>query len=159
MIFRKLFHRSSSVVVAIDADSKEKAQKIFDDWCEDCENSEELNAALSEKETDKEEWLSSFDDSDTYKKCNCCNDDFLIGSPHEDPDEPKFDVYFKYGSANPIIKTVVKNITFDEVLERLRNLNENYYIKPLDPSFAGSWLIDNTEGANALFYNLIRRDN
>lgn len=156
MIFRKLFERSSSITVAIDADSKEKAQKIFDDWCEDSENSEELNKVLSERETDTEEWLAPFATSELYDKF--CDDDFLIGETHKDPEEPKFDVYFSYVSANPVVTSVVKNITFDDVLDRLRNVNENYYIKPCNPGFPDSCLINHTKGAKALFYDLTRRN-
>jgi len=154
MIFRKLFKRSSSVVVAIDADSKEKAQKIFDDWYEDSENSEELNEVLSERETDTEEWLAPFATSELYDKY--CDDDFLIGETHKDSDEQLYDLYFSF-ECTPIIKKAWLGITLESVLDHLRDANKTYYLKPMPPLHAeiSSSLTNNTQ---VLSYILKRRD-
>ena len=125
-IFRKRYKRYSQVTVAIEADNKDDAQKIFDDWLED--EKEDFNELLSERETDEEDWLVGFANIDLYNRSPII-DDYLITEPDNKPSEErrKYNVYVTYKD-NPGNRAIYYNCQIDKVLDVISELDANYSV-------------------------------
>ena len=99
VIFRKIIKRSSAVIVAIEADSKQEADEIFKKWRKKGNNEEQINAALTNStnnRVDTAEWnLASFDNWEELNRSSACSSDFIIEKPD---DEPRYDLYFFVGN-------------------------------------------------------------
>lgn len=124
MIFRKLITRESNVVVAIEADNMNEANRIFNEWCEKDNNLDNLNSTLSEKERDIEGYIASFNNWEELNRSNVKCPDYIIEKPD---DEPRYDLYFfidkerKYSYTGITIKQVAQELSYyDETYKLTR---------------------------------------
>lgn len=156
-IFVKRVTRESHVDVAIEANTQYEANKIFDDWlyADDESNSEEFNSLMSERETDCENWLCSFNTIEEYNRSTHIAD-FLV-TKLKSKKTPLYDLYFCYEDT-PIhtLRKVWENITIADVLRHLQEVSkENYIIKPGIPKSAQMITDAKNRGVVLLVYNLV----
>lgn len=126
-IFRKIIKREAHATVAIEADTQEKADEIFNDWLEDDKgrNSDSLNEILNEGERDTEEWLLQFANMDTYNRSPIVDDILIEKKP---PKEPKYDLYITYKD-NSGKRTAFLESTLSNALYELTKLDTEYILR------------------------------
>ena len=151
-IFRKKITRKSAVQIAIEADSREQADQIFNDWLDDERKNEELNEILSERAVDHEEWMPTFDNWGSYNM-NTTMDDILIGGQRKNK-EPKYDLYISFDGTGS--RSGYLDCTMDLILEELQKINKDYILKP---ALASIECIDDAQkrGCLILYYRATRR--
>lgn len=123
VIFRKLITRASNVVVAIEADNMNEANRIFNEWCKKDNNMDRLNSTLSEKEVDSERYVSAFNNWEELNRSSVKCSDFII----EKPDEPRYDLYF---FINKERKYYYQGITMRRVAQELDYYDRTYKLTP-----------------------------
>ena len=125
-VFRKVIKREGHATVAIEADTKEKADEIFNDWIEDERgvNSDSVNEILNESERDTEEWIGQFANMDAYNRSPIV-DDILIAK--KKPEEPKYDLYITFAD-NPGKREAFLESTLAKALSELDKLNGEYIL-------------------------------
>lgn len=161
-IFRKRVIRSSTVTIAIEADSKEEADLIYGDWLDEGndENYEELSQMLNERSTDSDEWLVGFSNVEAYNRAPGLDDFVIFKSDTKKDLEPKYDIWLRYEDHDNRFACYGKNRTMADVINDLRLLNDLYYVKPACylPKYDEISSARN-RGTHILAYDLERRKN
>lgn len=131
MIFRKLITRESKVVVAIEADNMNEANRIFNAWCEKDNNLDKLNSTLSEKERDVEGYVASFNNWEELNRSTLKCPDFIIEKPD---DEPMYDLYFFIDDnrSDTIREYNYTGITMTQVAQELDYYDKIYKLTKAD---------------------------
>lgn len=131
MIFRKLLKRNSSVIIGIEADNKQEANKIFEEWYNNDDNIENTSQLLSEREKDSEEWLISFPNWETYNRSGFDCADFII---EKKDDEPRYDgcIISTNKFSNIVVIAYKAKMTLTELMKWLSAYNYDYKLKPVD---------------------------
>lgn len=120
VIFRKLLKRESRVIVAIEADNVEEANKTFEEWYNNDNNIESTSQLLAEREKDSEDWLISFPNWESLNRSNFDCADFIIEKPD---DEPRYDLYFFIDGKR---KYYCTGVTMRRVAQELSYYDETY---------------------------------
>lgn len=120
MIFRKLLKRESRVIVAVEADNFEEANKTFQEWYNNDDNIESVSELLSERERDLEEWACPFPNWEAFNRSGVACADFIYRKPD---DEPKYDLYFFIDEKRKYYYT---GITMKQVVQELDYYNNPY---------------------------------
>lgn len=126
-IFIKSIRRESNAIVAIEADTQEQADKIFDDWCEDNvkNDNDELGEVMEKNEKVQEEWINSFESMEDYISSPLFSDILVVDKKD---DEPRYDLYITYTDHNTK-RTAYLGCTMDTVLFKLDCLNDDYKLR------------------------------
>lgn len=154
-IFRKKVKRYAEVTFAIEAKSKEDAQKLFDQWCiDDSNNKCELSDTFAMREEEDEEiWMNVYQNLDEYNRACCCDDFHILCKK---PKEPKYDLYFSYEDKPNTFKAYL-GCTMTTVIEKVQENNKDYILKPSLGSYQAG--VDAfRRGSNLLYYNCERRE-
>ena len=130
-IYRKVIKRTSHATVAIEADSGQEADKIYDEWISKGDNAYELAKKLDENQKEETQWTIPYQNWDLYNRNTLRIDDFQIKAEPKEPEEPTYMLYIYYPTKN--INEVWYKIKFDEVLEKLKVRNTCWVLRPTNP--------------------------
>ena len=163
-IYRKQINRNACITVAIEADSEEEAQAIFNDWMQDEANSGNVKQCLDKREKVVEYWLATFSTNDKYKNFSDITgfDDFLIMRPDdsmlEAPKEPLYDLYFCFvENENHKRYKVWYDFTMKDIVNKIQVYNDAYIFKPL-PKIYPDILVESTRSSvTPIAYTLTKR--
>lgn len=120
MIFRKIIKRESRVIVAIEADNVNEANKTFEEWYNNDDNIESTSQLLAEREKESEVWVTAFPNWEELNRSGVACADFIIKKPD---DEPRYDLYFFIDEKR---KYCYPGITMKTVAQELDCYNEKY---------------------------------
>lgn len=125
-IFIKKITRTSTATVAIEANNKDEAAAIFEEWLDDDPEGDELMTHLDCCSVDNDQWLCNFKNEDEYNRlCKPC--DFTIFGKSQK--EELYDLYFTY-KENPGKMAAFLDIPMSTVIEKLRQKNVSHILRP-----------------------------
>lgn len=126
VIFRKIIKRESRVIVAVEADDIKEANKTFEEWYNNNEETESISQLLSEREKDSEEWLAGFNTWEELNRTPFQCADFII---EKKDDEPRYDLYFFIDEKRKYYYT---GITMTQVAQELDYYDKIYKLTKAD---------------------------
>lgn len=137
MIYRKLLKRESRVIVAIEADNIEEANKTFEKWYSNDNNIEDASQLLAERERDFELSQAPFPNWEAFNRSGVACADFIIEKPD---DEPKYDLYFfidekrKYSYPGITMKQVAQELEYYDRTYKLTSGLMGLHFNDITPS-------------------------
>lgn len=126
-IFRRKIERVGYATIAIEANDKKEAEDILEDWMYDDKNYDELCDVLNSRCIDFDTPINGYGNIDEYNRANHTDDFTIFGKAKQK--EELYDIYFLHDD-DPNKTDEYKNLTMSKLIDKLREKNHDYLIKP-----------------------------
>lgn len=162
-IFRKKVVEKAEAIFAIEADTKEQSDEVFnkffnEDGYGDVSYDDyrmHMNESLHEKIEDLPSALNkSIYEDGVDKKIISPHTFYLVANDYE----PRYDLYLCYEENDKKIQKAILSATMDTVLEHLRFANEEYILRPSCPKSAQVIIEARKRNTTIICYDMTRRN-